>query len=505
MTTIENRPDVVENPYLEGYLAPVDTEITVEAADLEVTGSIPGHLDGRYLRNGSNPVGKVNPAIQHWFLGDAMVHGLALRDGKAQWYRNRLVRTPAVSRVLGERPVPGLDPRAGMLGVGPNTNVLTHAGQTLALVEGGGAQYRLTEDLDTLGTCDFGGTLFGGYTAHPHRDPRTGELHAVSYSAARGHTVQYSIIDTTGRARRTVDVEVTGSPMMHDFSLTDDYVVIYDLPVTFDAAEMAPGVAPKWLQAPVRLALQALVGRVRVPDALTTRMNAETRRPARMPFSWNEKYPARIGVMSRSAVEDGGQPPVRWFQIEPCYVFHPLNAYTEDRAGHEILILDVIRHDRMFDQDRRGPGESSSTLDRWEIDLAAGSVHTETRDDRGQEFPRINEALTGARHRFGYTVGLDGGFGGGKDLRTAVYKHDYNTGAAQSAALPDRLWIGEMVFVENPNARAEDDGVLLGYGLDRESDRGQLLILDAPTLETRATVQLPQRIPMGFHGNWCPR
>ena len=499
MTTLEHRA-AAPNPYLEGYLAPVATEVTAEADDLQVTGTIPGHLDGRYLRNGSNPVGKVNPAVQHWFLGDAMVHGLALRDGKAQWYRNRLVRTPAVSRVLGERPIPGLDPRAGMLGIGPNTNVLTHAGQTLALVEGGGAQYRLTDELDTLGTCDFGGTLFGGYSAHPHRDPSTGELHAVSYSATRGNTVQYSVIDTTGRARRTVDVEVTGSPMMHDFSLTDDYVVFYDLPVTFDAAEMAPGIAPGWLQAPVRLALQALVGRVRVPDALTTRMNAETRRPARMPFSWDPTYPARIGVMPR----EGGNADIRWFQIEPCYVFHPLNAYTEDRDGHETLVLDVIRHDKMFDRDRRGPGESNSTLDRWEIDLTAGSVRTETRDDRGQEFPRINEALTGAKHRFGYTVGLDGGFGGGSELRTAVYKHDYASGAVQPAPLPDRLWVGEMVYVANPDARAEDDGVLLGFGLDRETDRGNLLILDAQTLDTRATVHLPQRIPMGFHGNWCP-
>ncbi|MGV7852749.1 carotenoid oxygenase family protein, partial [Mycobacterium kansasii] len=82
----------------------------------------------------------------------------------------------------------------------------------------------------------FGGTLRGGYTAHPHRDPRTGELHAVSYSFARGGTVQYSVIDTRGRARRTVDIEVTGSPMMHDFSLTDNYVVVYDLPVTFDSS-----------------------------------------------------------------------------------------------------------------------------------------------------------------------------------------------------------------------------------------------------------------------------
>lgn len=146
--------------------------------------------------------------------------------------------------------LPDLDPRTGMLGVGPNTNVLTHAGQTLALVEGGGANYRLTEELDTLDTCDFDGTLYGGYTAHPHRDPKTGELHAVSYSFARGRTVQYSVIGADGRARRTVDIAVHGSPMMHDFSLTEKYVVIYDLPVTFDPAEVIPVTVPRWLRAP---------------------------------------------------------------------------------------------------------------------------------------------------------------------------------------------------------------------------------------------------------------
>ena len=87
------------------------------------------------------------------------------------------------------------------------------------------ANYELTDELDTVGPCDFDGTLSGGYTAHPHRDPTTGELHAVSYSFARGRTVQYSVIDTDGHARRTVDIEVSGSPMMHDFSLTDKYVV----------------------------------------------------------------------------------------------------------------------------------------------------------------------------------------------------------------------------------------------------------------------------------------
>jgi carotenoid cleavage oxygenase len=166
----------------------------------------------------------------------------------------------------------------------------------------------------------------------------------------------------------------------------------------------------------------------------------------------------------------------------------------------------------MFDRDRRGPGESLPTLDRWTINLSnpsTGAVHTECRDDRSQEFPRINENLTGARHRFGYTVGIDGGFqaAGGPDLVSSLYKHDYATGSTTLARLDPDLMLGEVCFVPNPakgGADAEDAGILMGYGSHRSRDEGQLLLLDAQTLETVATVHLPQRVPMGFHGNWAP-
>ena len=89
-----------ENPYLSGNYAPVHDEVT--AVDLEVSGSIPQHLDGRYLRIGPNPLGDPDPARYHWFLGAGMAHGLRLRDGKAHWYGNRWVRSADVSRKLGE-------------------------------------------------------------------------------------------------------------------------------------------------------------------------------------------------------------------------------------------------------------------------------------------------------------------------------------------------------------------------------------------------------------------
>jgi carotenoid cleavage dioxygenase len=396
-----------------------------------------------------------------------------------------------------------------MLSFGANTNVLAHGGRTLALVEGGAANFELTDELDTIGTCDFDGTLAGGYTAHPHRDPRTGELHAVSYSFARGRTVQYSVIDTRGRARRTVDIEVSGSPMMHDFSLTDKYVVLYDLPVTFDPVQVMPANMPRWLSAPARLAMQSLIGRVRIPGPISAMMNREPKHSDRIPYAWNPGYPARIGVMPR----EGGNKDVRWFDIEPCYVYHPLNAYSEMRGGAEVLVLDVVRYSRMFDRDRRGPGETTPRLDRWTINLTTGAVSTECHDDRSQEFPRINETLTGGRHRFGYTVGLEGGFAGlGQGAETApmatpVYKHDYTTGSTTVAPLDPDLLMGEVCFVPNPAPGAEDDGILMGYGCHRGRDgaggESQLLLLDAQTLETLATVHLPQRVPMGFHGNWA--
>jgi carotenoid cleavage oxygenase len=111
----------------------------------------------------------------------------------------------------------------------------------------------------------------------------------------------------------------------------------------------------------------------------------------------------------------------------------------------------------MFDRERRGPADSRPALGRWTINLATGAVATECRDDRSQEFPRINETRFGGRHRFGYTIGIDGGFlsGGASELSTSLYKRDYATGSSVVAALDPDLLI-EMCFLSRPAAGAED-------------------------------------------------
>ena len=137
--------------YLEGNFGPVPDELTI--TELEVTGSIPAHLDGRYLRNGPNPAVDPDPSTYHWFLGSGMVHGVRLRDGKAEWYRNRFVRSADVADALGEPHRPG--PIHAGFDLSPNTNVIGHAGRTFAIVEGGGNPYELTDELETVGPCDF--------------------------------------------------------------------------------------------------------------------------------------------------------------------------------------------------------------------------------------------------------------------------------------------------------------------------------------------------------------
>ncbi|MBY8859602.1 carotenoid oxygenase family protein [Nocardia sp. CA2R105] len=473
------------NRYLEGGFAPLQEEFTL--TDLPVTGTIPDHLDGRYLRNGPNPVGELDPELYHWFRGDGMVHGVRLRDGRAEWYRNRWVRGPMTSVALGEEPLAAVSATGG---AGPNTSVIAVAGRTVAIVEGGGSAYELTDELDTVGPCDFDGTLTGGYTAHPKRDPATGELHAVSYSFMRGNRVQYSVIGVDGRARHVVDIEVGGSPMMHDFSLTENYVVFYDLPVTFDARIAAEMSVPRALQLPARLMLSAMVGRVRVPTPPTPG-SATPPLDRRMPYSWDPKYPARIGVMPR----DGGSADVRWFDIEPCYVFHPMNAYDEDG----VVVLDVVRYDTMFEQGHRGPS-GRAALDRWEVDLGAGKVRQTRLDDRPQEFPRVDERRVGQRHRYGYAPAV------GRDLESGamLYKHDLRTGNTTERSFGTGKGLGEFVFEPASPDAAEDEGVLMGFVQDAATDRSELAILDAGTLETVASIALPHRVPTGFHGNWIP-
>jgi len=433
--------------HLRGNFAPVPDEVT--AFDLPVEGAIPSALRGRYVRNGPNPRAGQSP---HWFLGDGMLHGVELRDGRAVSYRNRWVRT----RVFVEDAPHRLPDGRWDLTVGlANTHVIAHAGRILALVETS-FPTEVTETLDTVGCVDFAGRLTTGMTAHPKCCPRTGELHFFGYSFMPPF-LTYHRADARGRLVQSEVIEVPGPTMIHDFAITDRHVVFMDLPLVFDL-ELAMG-------------------------------------GAAMPFRWSDDYGARVGVMPR----DGTNADVRWLPVAPCYVFHPLNAY-EDARGE--LVMDVVRYAELWRDS--AASAAPAYLHRWRIDVAGGRVREEALDDRAVEFPRCDERRTGQPNRYGYAVYTDRGVH--RDTGSALIKYDLRGGGSATHDFgPGRL-PSEPVFVPATPTAGEDEGWVLAYVYDAATDGSDLVILDACDFSARpvASVRLPQRVPQGFHGSWIP-
>jgi len=441
-----------ENPYLSGNFAPVEGERN--AVDLPVTGSVPRELEGLLLRIGPNPIAP-NPETHHWFLGSGMVHGVRLRGGRAEWYRRRYVRDDAVVAAKGWPPVAGPSPEFQLAGGVANTHVMAHAGRIFALVEGGNLPVELDRELETIARSDFGGTLPGGFTAHPKRDPATGELHAAVYSPL-GESVQVVVVGADGRVRRSVDIPRPGKPMVHDCAITESTFLLFDLPVTFDPKNLEDGLP--------------------------------------LPYRWNPDYGARIGVLPR----EGNASDVVWCEVEPCFAFHAMNAWD---APDGRVVLDVIRHPRMFATDFRGPNEGAPTLVRWTLDPAGGATKEQCLDDAGQEFPRHDERLTGRPYRFGYTAafGAELTFGG-------LHKHDLRDGKRTVHDEGPARQFMEPVFVPRTPDADEDDGFVLATVYDASSNAGDVVILHAQDFggEPLATIHLPERVPFGFHGSWIP-
>ncbi|MFJ9415017.1 carotenoid oxygenase family protein [Streptomyces sp. NPDC101227] len=429
-------------PHLAGNFAPVPDELT--AYDLPVTGVIPPELTGWFLRNGPNPR---DAASRHWFFGDGMVHGLRLEGGRAVSYRNRWVRTSTFTDgtpVVDEQGHRNL--RAGVA----NTHIVRHAGRTLALVESSfpyEIDCRPGHELETIGAHDFGGRLNTAMTAHPKTCPTTGELHFFGYGGPNPPYLTYHRADASGELAVSRPIDVPAPTMMHDFHLTAAHVIFMDLPVVFDRSR--PG----------------------------------------MPYAWDREYGARLGVLRR----DDPYGEVRWLSIDPCYVFHSLNAHDD---GPQRIVLHVARYAEFGTN-------TPSHLWRWSIDLVTGTVAEEQLDDQFCEFPRIDDRLAGQPARFGHAI--SGELPGTGPIPGALLRYDLRSGAATRHDFGAGRTPSEAAFAPADD-RPGGPGWLMTYVYDASTDSSDLVILDAEDISADpvATVHLPQRVPYGFHGNWLP-
>ncbi|MCJ2137455.1 carotenoid oxygenase family protein [Methylobacterium sp. J-026] len=443
-----------QNPFVVGVHEPMREELTLR--DLAVTGAIPPGLDGLYLKMGANPV---RPARRghDWFLGDGMVHGLAIEGGKALWYRNRWIGSRTAAAALG-RPAASGPRRGGNDTV--NTNVVEIGGRIFAVVEAGSFPVELAQDLEVQRYNPFDGTLAGSFTGHPHRDPLTGETHAIAYDGRVWDSVRHVVVAPTGRVVRDVPVAVAHGPCIHDCAITARFAIGLDLPVTFSLRALLAGY--------------------------------------RFPFRWNPGHGARVGLLPRQ----GEGADIVWCAVEPCFVFHAANAY-DDADGR--VILDVVAYETVF-ASAGGGLDRPGRLERWTIDPGTKRVARRVLDPAAQEFPRIDERRLGQRHRYVYTVSVPADGNTQLAGATELYKHDLETGGRRVHAFGADRVPGEFVFVPARAGAAEDEGWLVGFVIDTANDTTDFVILDARSFEAPpiARVRLAHRIPPGFHGNWFP-
>jgi len=458
-----------QDPYLGGNYAPIDTEIV--AHDLPVIGQIPRDLAGVYVRNGSNP--RFAPKGRyHWFDGDGMLHAVHFEDGRAS-YRNRWIRTEGLAAELeaGHALWTGLleppdvkNPRGPYKDTG-NTDLVWFRGELLALwYMSGKARIVRLPDLETRGEERFGGTLPRCISAHPKVDPRTGEMIFFDYQPLPPF-LTYGVISPDGRVVHYEDMGATQPTFQHDVAITPNYSVLFDFSLRWD-------------------------------DELLRR--------GKRRIVFQRDRPTRFGVVPRY----GKAADVRWFEGNPCFIYHTINAWEEDGA----IVMLGCKTENPLAADPYNPPKRRAAPElghlrlepifyRWRFDLRTGATQEEPLDDVVSEFPRMDNRRLGEKTRFSY----HGRFEDAPVMRfDAMLKYDADTAGAKVHPYPPGWYGGEPVFAPRVGSTGEDDGYVVTFVANEATGESECRVIDArhPEHEPVARVRIPQRVPTGYHTWW---
>jgi carotenoid cleavage dioxygenase-like enzyme len=476
-----------------GY-KPVSSELT--CAPVRVSGRLPADLEGVYLRNGTNVQFDPTHVRIHAFVGAGMIHGVEIKDGTAT-YSNAYVRTPRFeaeraagrevfvefSDIAGAGPIAldkmklveakraaGIVPDLAPLEQTPgSTSIRYHHERLYCLQEGGYAfvlDTRIDEEgrlvIDGRGRLEtWDGEWEGPFSAHPRVSPGNGDVYNLSVSPD-GRIIAGLISQGELQSQATVHLQSADTGQMgwlHDFFLTENYLVFPDISVRRDFA-----------------ALQAEGGSV---------------------FSFDEQYSLRWGVVAR---DFRAEAQVRWFATDQAStVWHVINAWERPSADGtpEIVLYAPSFPTYPSSVPIHTPEEPPAQVKTWVLNLTSGKVE----DDRvllehGYERPSLNLGYVGAPSRFCYLLDEHGDGYMGK----GVLKYDLIEEREAGYLSYGDMYGGEALFVSRAGPATEDDGYLLD--LLMTDDRADLIVIDARTMTELARLHLPQRVPFDVHACW---
>jgi carotenoid cleavage dioxygenase len=455
------------NPYLRGLYAPVVDEVLTH--DLQVFGEIPKDLFGAYFRNGPNP--RTAPkGMHHWFDGDGMIHGIWFENGRAR-YANRFVETADLkAERAGGRSMPGIfskaEAREGRRNVykdTANTDLVFHDGRLLALWYISGEPISVdAATLVTLGPETFGGALPGNVSAHSKVDPATGEFVFFDYSLYEPK-MSFGVASRDRRLTHFQDIALPGPRLPHDMGMTENYVILHDLPVVFTDQ-----------------AIRNRMWQIHVAD-----------------------LPTRFGVAPRR----GGDP--KWFSFPSSYIYHVINAWEE---GEEVVMAACKMVPNGFSPDLAAYGAYAAMTTvlalrarpfLWRMNMKTGESREIQLDDRLSEFPVVNYSVQGRKSLFSYHVVMDDHV---EQRYSGLLKYVLSTGDSVAHQFPKGVYGSEPAFAPREGAKVEDDGYVVTFVSNLANGVSEAIVIDARNFSAPplARIILPQRVPAGFHGVWAP-
>jgi carotenoid cleavage dioxygenase-like enzyme len=440
---------------------------------LSVRGVVPEWLDGVLIRNGPAKFEVGDRRLRHWFDGLAMLHQFWFQGGTVS-YANRYLRSQAYKHAVEHGKIAlsefATDPcrsifrRAMTLFTRrPSDNghvsVARLADEYIAMTETPLPTVFDPRTLETVGVYDYHERHRPGVTtAHPHFDHDHNV--AINTITEFGHASTYRVL-CFGRERHLIGaIPVARPAYMHSFGMTAGYIVLAEFPLVVNPLELL------------------LSGRPFIEN-----------------FRWKPERGTRFLLMSKA---DGR---ITSYDSAPFFAFHHVNAFER---GDDVFV-DLVAYpdssviNAYYLSALRTTGTApTGELRRYRLASGGRFADYEVLAPTRIELPRIDYWRCQSReYRYIYAVGtrLPHNF------NDQLVKIDTLSGSAATWFEED-CYPGEPVFVLAPQARHEDDGVVLSVVLDGRSNSSFLLVLDAATFGEIGRAIVPQHIPFGFHGEF---
>lgn len=484
-----------------------------EPIKAEIRGKIPSWLKGTLIRNGPGRFECGDTSFNHWFDGQALLHRFHLQDGNVT-YSSKFVRSESYADSLNHGFASHMefgsfvppDPCQNIFARFfsrfwrdtlpiDNTcvNVYPMKNNFYASTE---SQFLFQIDPKTLETLkrvdqekEFpGDAVISGATAHPHVTP-AGSV--INLSVTHGMNSCYNIIHippSSGDLREAplgggeVICKIpptNGTAYFHSFSLTDNYIVVTEIPLVYD------------------------VWRILGHKLFATS-------PEQW-FYWDPNQRTRFHVIDR---QNGDRLGV--FTVDPFFVFHHINAFEKD--GKIYLDACCFRDNtimkQLYLQNLRSTGKpgkkkfDTPDVRRYELPLEELSGADQEKplpkgEDaldytslyEGMELPRINyDEHNGKPYRFVYGIGSGSQSVFGRLVKLNVETQEFVIWE-ESGGFPS-----EPVFVKAPDGQEEDDGVILSCLINTSDQTTSLLVLDAKYFTELGRGVVEGLTTTSFHG-----